>query len=40
MAIVIDNLSLTRISHVADGLLRGRGGAWMVRGVNVPARVR
>ena len=39
MAIVIDNLTLTRISHVADGLLRARAGAWMVRGVNMPGRL-
>ncbi len=39
MAVVIDNLSLTRISHVADGLLRARAGAWMVRGVNMPGRL-
>lgn len=38
MAIVIDNLTLTRISYVESGLLRGRAGAWMIRGVNVPAR--
>lgn len=40
MAIVIDNLTLTRISHVADGLLRSRAGVWMVRGVNMPGRLR
>lgn len=38
MAIVIDNLTLTRLSHVADGLLRARGGVWMVGGVNMPSR--
>ncbi|TVR84714.1 MAG: histidine phosphatase family protein [Rhodospirillales bacterium] len=38
MAIVIDNLSVTRLSHVEDGLLRGRGGVWQVRGVNQPSR--
>jgi alpha-ribazole phosphatase len=38
MAIVIDNLTLTRISYVADGLLRGRAGTWMIRGVNIPCR--
>lgn len=38
MALVIDNLSLTRIDHVAGGLLRGRGGAWRVGGVNMPPR--
>ncbi len=38
MAIVIDNLTLTRISYVEGGLLRGRGGAWMIRGVNIPFR--
>lgn len=38
MAIVIDNLTLTRISFVEGGLLRGRAGAWMIRGVNIPSR--
>ncbi len=38
MAVVVDNLTLTRISSVAGGLLRGRAGAWMIRGVNVPFR--
>ncbi len=38
MAVVIDNLSLTRLSHLADGLLRARGGVWMVGGVNMPSR--
>jgi alpha-ribazole phosphatase len=37
MAIVIDNLSVTRLSHVEDGLLRGRGGVWQVKGVNLSA---
>ena len=34
MAIVIDNLSVTRLTHVMDGLLRGHGGVWRVEGVN------
>jgi alpha-ribazole phosphatase len=38
MAIVVDNLSLTRLSHVTDGPLRGRAGAWMVRCINMPSR--
>ncbi len=38
MAIVVDNLSLTRLGHVKDGLLRGRGGVWRVDAVNVPCR--
>lgn len=38
MALVIDNLSLTRLDHVPDGLLRGRGRVWSVRGVNLPCR--
>lgn len=38
MAVVIDNLSLTRLAHVPDGLLRARGGVWMVGGVNMPSR--
>lgn len=36
MAIVIDNLSITRLSNVGDGLLRGCGGVWLVKGVNMP----
>jgi alpha-ribazole phosphatase len=38
MAVVVDNLSLTRMSWVSEGLLRGRGGAWLVQGVNLPFR--
>ena len=38
MALVVDTLSLTRIDHVAGGLLRGRGGAWRIGGVNLPAK--
>lgn len=37
MALVIDNLSITRINHVEDRLLRGSGGVWMVRGINCQA---
>ena len=36
MAVVIDNLSVTRINHVEDGLLRSRAGVWQVQGVNMP----
>jgi alpha-ribazole phosphatase len=38
MAVVIDNLSLTRLGHVKDGLLKSRGGVWLVEGVNVSCR--
>ncbi|MBK8908282.1 MAG: histidine phosphatase family protein [Rhodospirillales bacterium] len=38
MAVVIDTLSVTRFSFVEDGLLRGRGGVWLVQGVNAPCR--
>lgn len=38
MAVVVDNLSVTRIHHVEDGLLRGSGGVWLVQGVNAPCR--
>ncbi len=38
MAFTIDTLSLTVIEHVADGLLRGRGGAWRIVHINKPAR--
>ena len=32
----VDNLSLTRIDHIAEGLVAGRGPFWRVIGVNVP----
>lgn len=32
----IDNLALTRVDHVSDGILGGRGTAWRVISVNVP----
>jgi len=35
MALVIDNLALSRLDYMEDGLLRGKGGSWMVRGINV-----
>jgi hypothetical protein len=39
MAIVIDNLSLTRLTHLPDGALAsGIGGAWRVEAVNAPCR--
>jgi len=37
MAVAVDNLSLTRLDHVAAGLLGGHGGVWRVECVNVPA---
>jgi len=37
MAVVVDNLSLTRLDHVAAGLLGGHDGLWRVECVNVPA---
>ncbi len=37
MAVTIDNLSLSRLDHVPGGVLRGRGGAWRVVGVNLPS---
>ena len=36
MAVVVDNLSLTRLGHVKDGLLKSRGGVWLVEGINIP----
>lgn len=36
MALVIDNLSVTRMSYVEDRLLRGTAGVWLVRGINCP----
>jgi alpha-ribazole phosphatase len=38
MAIVIDNLSLTRLSLVYDRLLSLGRGAWLVQAVNAPCR--
>ncbi len=38
MAVVVDNLSITRLAQVEDGLLRGRGGVWRVEAVNAPCR--
>ncbi len=38
MAVVVDNLSVTRLSKVEDGLLKNKGGVWLVQGVNVPCR--
>jgi hypothetical protein len=38
MAVVVDNLSVTRLSHVEDGLLKAKGGVWLVQGVNIPGR--
>jgi hypothetical protein len=38
MAVVIDNLSVTRINFVEDGLLRSHEGVWQVQGVNMPCR--
>ncbi len=35
MAVRVDNLSLTRLDLVAGGILRGKGGAWRVAGVNM-----
>lgn len=35
MALVIDNLALSRLDYMKDGLLRGKGGSWMVRGINI-----
>ena len=37
MAITVSTLSVSVIEHVKGGLLRGRGGAWRVVGVNRPA---
>lgn len=38
MAIKVDNLSLTRLDRIEGGVLRGKGGAWRVYGVNLPPR--
>jgi alpha-ribazole phosphatase len=36
MSFNLSNLSVTRLEHVAEGLLRGRGGCWRVISVNHP----
>jgi Fructose-2,6-bisphosphatase len=38
MAVVIDNLSITRLTLLPDGILRKRGGVWRVDAVNAPCR--
>jgi alpha-ribazole phosphatase len=38
MAIIIDNLSLTRLSQVHDRLLSPGRAAWLVQAVNIPCR--
>lgn len=38
MAVVIDNLSVTRLDHLAGQARPVTGGAWRVRCVNVPCR--
>ena len=38
LALVVDNLSITRLSYVEDRLLRGMGAAWRVQGINCPCR--
>jgi alpha-ribazole phosphatase len=38
LALRVDNLSLTRLDHLEEPLLRGRGGRWRVMSVNAPAR--
>jgi alpha-ribazole phosphatase len=40
MAIIIDNLSLTRLSLVHDRLLSPGRATWLVQGVNIPCRWR
>ncbi len=34
MSFTIDTLSMTRLEHVEGGLLRGKGGAWRIAGIN------
>ena len=38
LAVVVDNLSVTRLSYVEDKLLRGAGAVWLVQGVTCPCR--
>lgn len=36
LGVKIDNLTLTRLEHVSDGLFKGQGGVWRVAGINLP----
>jgi len=36
MAFKIDNLSLTCLDYIDEGLYRGQGGNWRIEGVNLP----
>jgi alpha-ribazole phosphatase len=36
MAVVVDTLSLTRIDHIEGAMLRGKGSAWRLLGINHP----
>ncbi len=36
LAVKIDNLTLTRLDHVAERLFKGQGGVWRVAGINLP----
>jgi len=36
LAVKIDNLTLTRLDHVSEGLFKGQGGVWRVAGINLP----
>jgi alpha-ribazole phosphatase len=38
MAIVVDNLSVTRLDRVDEPILRTKGGRWRVQCVNAPSR--
>lgn len=38
MAIVVDNLSLTRLTLFAERLLHDRGGQWRIETINAPCR--
>ena len=37
MSFSLGTLSVTRLEHVEGGLLRGRGGAWRIAGINQPS---
>jgi alpha-ribazole phosphatase len=38
MAIVVENLSLTRLSRVSEGFLGAKRAAWLVQTINAPCR--
>ena len=36
LGVAINNLTLTRLDYVSEGLYRGQGGVWRIEGINLP----